>query len=50
VAIQGLEQTDADWQGRTFIDGLILLLPASDELPGLKEDLARLEQMIPLSP
>jgi hypothetical protein len=46
VAIKGLEQTDANWQGKTFIDSLRLLLPASDELPGLKEGLTELEQML----
>jgi tetratricopeptide (TPR) repeat protein len=46
VAIKGLEQTDANWQGRTFIDSLRLLLPASDEIPGLKEGLTELEQMV----
>jgi tetratricopeptide (TPR) repeat protein len=46
VAIKGLEQTDADWQGKTFVDGLKLLLPASNELPGLKEGLAQLVQLV----
>jgi tetratricopeptide (TPR) repeat protein len=46
VAIKGLEQTDANWQGRTFVDSLRLLLPASHELPGLKGGLAELEQMV----
>ena len=46
VAIKGLEQTDADWQGMTFIDSLRLLLPASDELPGLKDGLIQLERMV----
>jgi tetratricopeptide (TPR) repeat protein len=46
VAIKGLEQTDANWQGKTFVDSLRLLLPASEELPGLKEGLAQLEQMV----
>jgi tetratricopeptide (TPR) repeat protein len=46
IAIKGFEQTDADWQGKTFIDTLRLLLPASDELPGLKEGLAELEPMV----
>jgi hypothetical protein len=43
---RGLEQTDADWQGKTFVDSLRLLLPASNELPGLKEGLTQLEQML----
>ena len=46
MAIKGLEQTDANWQGRTFIDSLRLLLRASDELPGLKEGVAKLEPMV----
>jgi hypothetical protein len=46
VAIKGLEQTDADWQGKTFVDGLRLLLPASKELAGLEEGFAELEQMV----
>jgi tetratricopeptide (TPR) repeat protein len=46
VAIKGLEQTDANWQGTTFVDSLRLLLPASDELPGLKEGIAELEPMV----
>ena len=46
VAIKGLEQTDANWQGKTFVESLRLLLPASDELPGLKEGFAELEQLV----
>jgi hypothetical protein len=46
TAIKGLEQTDANWQGKTFVDSLRLLLPASDELPGLKEGVAKLEQLV----
>jgi Flp pilus assembly protein TadD len=46
VALKGLGQTDGDWQGRTFVDSLRLLLPASDELPGLKDGLAELEPMV----
>jgi Flp pilus assembly protein TadD len=46
VAMTGLEQTDANWQGKTFVDSLRLLLPASDELPGLEKGLAELEQMV----
>jgi Flp pilus assembly protein TadD len=46
VALKGFEMTDADWQGRTFVESLRLLLPASNELPGLKEGLAELEQML----
>jgi len=46
MAMKGLEQTDANWQGKTFVDSLRLLLPASDELPGLKEGVAKLEQLV----
>jgi tetratricopeptide (TPR) repeat protein len=46
MALKGFEQTDADWQGRTFVEGLRLLLPASEELPGLKETLPDLEEMV----
>jgi hypothetical protein len=46
MAKQGLKQTDANWQGETFIEDLRLLLPAYNELPGLKEGFAELEQMI----
>lgn len=46
IAIKGFEQTDANWQGKTFVDSLRLLLPAAGELPGLKEGLAELEQMV----
>jgi Flp pilus assembly protein TadD len=46
MATKGFEQTDANWQGKTFIDSLRLLLPATDELPGLKEGLTELEQMV----
>ena len=46
VAMQGFEQTDANWQGQTFVDSLKLLTPAADELPGLKEGIAELEQLV----
>jgi hypothetical protein len=46
MALQGFQQTEADWQGRTFVEGLRLLLPASAELPGLKETLPELEQLV----
>lgn len=46
IAIKGFEQTDANWQGKTFVDSLRLLLPAAGELPGLKEGLAELEQVV----
>jgi len=46
VAMKGFEQTDANWQGKTFVDSLRLLTPAADELPGLKEGIAELEQLV----
>jgi Flp pilus assembly protein TadD len=46
VAIKGFEQTDANWQGKTFVDSLRLLLPAAEELPGLKKGIAELEQLL----
>jgi Flp pilus assembly protein TadD len=42
VALKGFEMADANWQGRTFVESLRLLLPAANELPGLKEGLAEL--------
>ena len=47
TAMQGFSQTDEDWQGKTFVDSLRLLLPAADELPGLKEGVAELEKLLP---
>jgi hypothetical protein len=47
IAMQGLAQTDEDWQGKTFVDSMKLLLPAAAELPGLKEGLAELEKLVP---
>jgi tetratricopeptide (TPR) repeat protein len=41
-----LEQTDDDWQGRTFLDSLRLLQPVAGELPGLAEGIARLEEQL----
>jgi tetratricopeptide (TPR) repeat protein len=46
VALKGFEMTDADWQGRTFVESLRLLLPAANELQGLKETLTELEQLL----
>jgi tetratricopeptide (TPR) repeat protein len=46
IAQKGFEHTDANWQGKTFIDTMHLLLPVADELPGLKEGLAELEPMV----
>jgi tetratricopeptide (TPR) repeat protein len=47
TAMRGFENTEHDWQSKTFVDSLRLLLPAADELPGLKEGLAELEILIP---
>ena len=47
VAAQGFSQSDANWQGKTFVDSLRLLLPAAKELPGLTEGLAELEKLLP---
>jgi Flp pilus assembly protein TadD len=47
TAMQGFSQTEHDWQGITFVDSLRLLLPAADELPGLKEGIAELEKLLP---
>jgi Flp pilus assembly protein TadD len=46
IAMQGFVESDEAWQGRTFVDSLRLLLPAADELPGLKEGLVELEKMV----
>ena len=46
IATLGFEHTEQDWQGKTFVESLRLLLPAADELPGLHEDIAQLEQMV----
>jgi tetratricopeptide (TPR) repeat protein len=46
VALTGFEMTDANWQGKTFVESLRLLLPAANELPGLKEGLLELEPLV----
>jgi tetratricopeptide (TPR) repeat protein len=46
IGIKGFEHTDASWQGETFVNTLRLLLPAADEVPGLKEGFAELEKMV----
>jgi Flp pilus assembly protein TadD len=43
IALKGIGQTDANWQIKTFVDSLRLLLPVADELPGLKDGLKELE-------
>lgn len=47
IAQQGFVESDEAWQGKTFVDSLRLLLPAADELPGLKEGLAELKKLVP---
>jgi tetratricopeptide (TPR) repeat protein len=47
IAMQGLVESDEAWQGKTFVDSLRLLLPAADELPGLKEGLGELVKLVP---
>jgi Flp pilus assembly protein TadD len=47
IAMQGMVESDEAWQGKTFVDSLRLLLPAADELSGLKEGLAELEKLLP---
>lgn len=46
IAMQGFVESDEAWQGKTFVDSLRLLLPAADELSGLKDGLAELEKMV----
>jgi Flp pilus assembly protein TadD len=50
TAMNGFEHTEHDWQGKTFLDSLRLLLPAAGELAGLKEGLAELEKLVPPQP
>jgi tetratricopeptide (TPR) repeat protein len=50
TAMEGFERTEHDWQGKTFVDSLRLLLPAAGELPGLTEGLAELEKLLPPQP
>ena len=47
TAIEGFGHTEHDWQGKTFVDSLRLLLPAAGELPGLTEGLAELDKLLP---
>jgi tetratricopeptide (TPR) repeat protein len=46
TAMDGFAQTDENWQGKTFVESLRLLLPAENELPGLKDGLAELEKLV----
>jgi hypothetical protein len=47
---RGFERIEHDWQGKTFIDSLRLLLPAAGELPGLTEGLVELQKLLPPQP
>jgi tetratricopeptide (TPR) repeat protein len=40
----GVKASEHDWQPKTFLDSLRLLLPASKELPGLEQAIAELEK------
>jgi hypothetical protein len=46
IAKNGIVQAEKPWQYTTFIESLRVLLPAADELPGLKEGLTQLEEMV----
>lgn len=46
IAMQGFQEMDENWQGKTFVESLRLLLPAENELPGLKDGLAELEKLV----
>ncbi|WP_375776861.1 hypothetical protein ACE103_35835 [Bradyrhizobium sp. ma5] len=47
TALTGFNYPDTvDWQRKTFVDSLHLLLPAAKELPGLQDGLAALEPML----
>jgi tetratricopeptide (TPR) repeat protein len=46
AAKAGVNASKHDWQPKTFLDSLRLLLPASKELPGLEQGIAALEKQI----
>ena len=46
AAKAGLDVSEHDWQPKTFLDSLRLLLPASKELPGLEQGIAELEKQL----
>ena len=46
AATAGLAKSEHDWQGRTFLDSLRLLSPASNELPGLEQGIAEFEKQV----
>jgi tetratricopeptide (TPR) repeat protein len=46
AAQAGIEQTDGDWQVKTFVESLELMLPAAAELPGLKEGIAKFKPLV----
>lgn len=46
AAKDGVDASEHDWQPKTFLDSLQLLLPASKELPGLEQGIAELEKQL----
>jgi tetratricopeptide (TPR) repeat protein len=46
TAMRGFEEMDENWQGKTFVDSLKLLMPAVNELPGLAEGIGELQQLV----
>jgi tetratricopeptide (TPR) repeat protein len=46
AAKAGVDASEHDWQPKTFLDSLRLLLPASKELPGLEQGIAELEKQL----
>jgi tetratricopeptide (TPR) repeat protein len=46
AANAGVIASEHDWQPKTFLDSLRLLLPASKELPGLEQGIAELEKQL----
>jgi len=42
----GIKHTEHDWQGKTFLDSLRLLKPASAELPALRKGIDLLETLL----
>jgi Flp pilus assembly protein TadD len=47
IAMEGFAQSDAAWQGQTFVGALRELLPAANELPGLAGGIAEFERLLP---
>jgi tetratricopeptide (TPR) repeat protein len=46
AANAGVIASEHDWQPKTFLDSLRLLLPATQELPGLEQGIAELEKQL----